>query len=264
MSLRIGNPFPYWLDRRGFPLDGGSLYVGAVGQDPELSPITVYLDAALTEVAPQPIAIIGGVLCHDGNARQFHIGATEYSIRARDRSGAEVLYDSEARVEPDAWQPLDDDLTAIAALTTTAFGRAFLSLTNQAAARAYIGVAEPTNPTESFVLMASDETTAIVAGVKKITFPMPYAFTVTSVKANLVVPQVSGSIFTVDINENGSSILSAKLTIDNGEKTSATAVDAAILSDVTIAADSEITIDVDQVGDGTAKGLKVTLIGKRP
>ncbi len=28
--------------------------------------------------------------------------------------------------------------------------------------------------------------------------------------------------------------------------------------------DAEMTIDIDTVGDGTAKGLKVTLIGYRP
>ena len=30
-----------------------------------------------------------------------------------------------------------------------------------------------------------------------------------------------------------------------------------------ILSDAEMTIDIDQVGDGTAKGLKVTLIGRR-
>lgn len=39
----------------------------------------------------------------------------------------------------DALQPLDSDLTAIAALTTTSFGRAFLALANAAAARSAIG-----------------------------------------------------------------------------------------------------------------------------
>lgn len=40
---------------------------------------------------------------------------------------------------PTTYQPLDSDLTAIAALTTTAFGRAFLVLADAAAARAAIG-----------------------------------------------------------------------------------------------------------------------------
>jgi hypothetical protein len=87
--------------------------------------------------------------------------------------------------------------------------------------------------------------------------------TVTSVRASLTTAQTSGSIFTVDINEDGVSILSTKLTIDNTEKTSTTAATAPVISDTALADDAEITIDVDQIGNGTAAGLKLTLIGTR-
>jgi len=116
---------------------------------------------------------------------------------------------------------------------------------------------------QSIVVAASDETTALATGTAKVTFRMPYAFTLTSVRASLTTAQSSGSIFTVDINEGGTSILSTKLTIDNTEKTSTTAATAPVISDTALADDAEITIDIDQVGDGTAKGLKITLIGTR-
>jgi hypothetical protein len=92
---------------------------------------------------------------------------------------------------------------------------------------------------------------------------MPYAMTLTAVRASLSTAQASGSIFTVDINEGGTTILSTKLTIDNTEKTSTTATTPAVISDSALADDAEITIDIDQIGDGTAAGLKVTLIGTR-
>ena len=116
---------------------------------------------------------------------------------------------------------------------------------------------------QSIVVAASDETTALATGTAKVTFRMPYAFTLTSVRASLTTAQASGSIFTVDINESGVSILSTKITIDNTEKTSTTAATAPVISDTSLADDAEITIDIDQVGDGTAKGLKITLIGTR-
>jgi len=119
------------------------------------------------------------------------------------------------------------------------------------------------NRGESIVLAASDETTALTTGTSKITFRMPYAFTLTAVRASLTTAQTSGSIFTVDINDSGTSILSTKLTIDNTEKTSTTAATAPVISDTALADDAEITIDIDQIGDGTAKGLKVALIGTR-
>jgi hypothetical protein len=111
------------------------------------------------------------------------------------------------------------------------------------------------------VVAASDEGTALTTGTAKITFRMPRAVTLTAVRASLTTAQASGSIFTVDINESGTSILSTKLTIDNTEKTSATAATPPVISDTSLADDSEITIDIDQIGNGTAKGLKVMLIG---
>lgn len=118
-------------------------------------------------------------------------------------------------------------------------------------------------PPESLIIAVSDETTALTVGTGKVTFRMPYAFTLTAVRASLTTAQASGSIFTVDINENGASILSTKLTIDNTEKTSATAATAPVLSDTSLADDAEITIDIDQIGNGSAAGLKVYLIGTR-
>jgi hypothetical protein len=60
-------------------------------------------------------------------------------------------------------------------------------------------------PTEIQVA-ASDETTALTTGTEKVTFRMPYAMTLTAVRASLSTAQASGSIFTVDINEGGTTI----------------------------------------------------------
>lgn len=119
----------------------------------------------------------------------------------------------------------------------------------------------PAAQTQCVAIACSDETTALTTGTSKVTFRMPYAMVLTAVRASLTTAQASGSIFTVGINEAGTSILSTKLTIDNTEKTSTTATTAAVISDAALADDAEITIDIDQVGDGTAKGLKVYLIG---
>nr|WP_298117457.1 DUF2793 domain-containing protein [uncultured Pseudomonas sp.] len=121
-----------------------------------------------------------------------------------------------------------------------------------------------TSSIQSLIIACSDETTALSAGTAKVKFRMPYAFTLTGVRASLSTEQTSGIILTIDINEGGTTILSTKLTIDNGEKTSTTAATAAVISDAALADDAEITIDLDQIGDGTAKGLKVTLIGYQP
>lgn len=124
-------------------------------------------------------------------------------------------------------------------------------------------LAAAANPTESLVIAASDETTALTTGTAKVTFRMPYAFTLSAVRAS-VTTAPTGSTLIVDINESGSTILSTKLSIDASEKTSTTAATAAVISDTALADDAEITIDIDQIGSTIAgAGLKVYLIGTR-
>lgn len=126
---------------------------------------------------------------------------------------------------------------------------------------AYKSHATGTIPT-TIQLACSDLTTTIVAGTFKSYFRMPFAMTGVSVRASLAAAQTAGSIFTVDINETGTTILSTKLTIDNSEKTSTTAATAAVVSDASLADDAEIIVDVDQAGTAPA-GLIITLNGFR-
>ena len=66
----------------------------------------------------------------------------------------------------------------------------------------------------------------------------------------------------MDINESGSTILSTKLTFDATETTTTTAATPVVISDLSLAADSIITIDVDTLDTGgVAAGLKISLIG---
>jgi hypothetical protein len=113
---------------------------------------------------------------------------------------------------------------------------------------------------ETILIPVGDEDTPITTGTAKITFRMPWPMTVTSVRGSLGTVSSSGPT-TVDINEGLSSILSTKLTIDESEKTSTTAV-AAVISDSALADDAEITIDIDAAGTDAA-GLKVCLSGYR-
>ena len=107
----------------------------------------------------------------------------------------------------------------------------------------------------------SDETTALTTGTAKLTFRMPFAMTLTEVRANLNTVSSSGNP-AIDINEGGVSIFSTTLTIDSGEKTSTTAATPAVISDASLADDAEMTVDIDTAGTG-AKGLKIWLIGTR-
>lgn len=116
---------------------------------------------------------------------------------------------------------------------------------------------------ESFPVACSDEVTAITTGTGKVTFRMPYAFTLTEVQGSMTTaPTGSSAIF--DINKNGASIFSTRLSIDAGEKTSLTAAAPPVISTTSIAKGDEITADFDQIGSSVAgTGVKVYLIGNR-
>ena len=108
----------------------------------------------------------------------------------------------------------------------------------------------------------SDELTALTTGTAKMTFRMPHAMTLSEVRCS-VTTAPTGSVLTVDIND-GTSILSTKLTIDIGEKTSTTSAIPPVINQISLSDDVEITIDIDTIGSTIAgTGLKVTLIGTK-
>ena len=119
----------------------------------------------------------------------------------------------------------------------------------------WVRVSEPRH----ILLTIGDETTTIGTGTPVFTFRMPYAFTVTEVRASLVTASSSGTV-DIDVNDGGTTIFSTGLTIDANETTSVTAATPAVISDSALADDAEITIDVDAAGTG-AVGLRVMLIG---
>ena len=109
----------------------------------------------------------------------------------------------------------------------------------------------------------SDLTTALTTGTNKGHMHAPFAANVVAVYAGLNVPQDTngaGGILTVDLNVAGSTILSTKLTIDNTEDHSSTAAAQPVISAAAVTLGQKITADIDQVGDGTAKGLTVYLV----
>lgn len=117
---------------------------------------------------------------------------------------------------------------------------------------------------ESIIVAASDETTALATGAGKVTFRMPCAFTLMAIRASVATAPTGGTLLKVDVNKDGSSILSTELTFDSGHKTTTTATMPPVISNPNLTNDAEITIDIDDVGSTIAgKGLKVTLIGTR-
>lgn len=113
---------------------------------------------------------------------------------------------------------------------------------------------------QAIIIACSDETTDLATGTAVVTFRMPFAATLNSVKID-TTDAPTGSVLTVDLNEAGTSVLSTKLTIDAGEDTSATAATPAVISDSALANNAKMTVDIDGVGStNPGKGLKLTMM----
>jgi len=53
-------PFAQYSELDGSPLEDGYIYIGVINQNPEINPISVYSDSALSIPLSQPIRTLGG------------------------------------------------------------------------------------------------------------------------------------------------------------------------------------------------------------
>lgn len=117
---------------------------------------------------------------------------------------------------------------------------------------------------ESFVVALSDESSDLTTGAGKASLHWPYDFVITDLIGSVGTAAV-GAAVEVDMNVEGATILSTKLTIDSTEDTSETSATPAVFTSTTISKGDKVTWDVNQVGSSTAgKGLKVAVVGYRP
>jgi len=90
-------------------------------------------------------------------------------------------------------------------------------------------------------------------------FELPFNATIVNVYAYADTAGTTGT-FTVDINKNGTTILSTRITVDSTEKTSRTAATLAVISVSSVSIGDIITVDIDTVQTTPAKGLTVVLV----
>mgnify|MGYP003658465777 CR=1 FL=1 len=113
----------------------------------------------------------------------------------------------------------------------------------------------------------SDESTALTTGTAKITFRMPFAMTLNQgedgLRASLTGAGSTSGTTTVDVNQNGSTIMSStKLTVDYGDLTSVGATTEPVITTLALTDNASITVDIDAITGGADEtGLKIQLIG---
>lgn len=90
MATRSISPsYPIYTEKDGTPLEDGYVYIGAINQNPEEVPISVYWDQSLTIQAEQPIRTLGGYPARDGTPARLY-AASDYSTTVRSKNLAFV------------------------------------------------------------------------------------------------------------------------------------------------------------------------------
>tara|TARA_R110000782_G_C14751891_1_gene407254 strand:- start:203 stop:919 length:717 start_codon:yes stop_codon:yes gene_type:complete len=114
---------------------------------------------------------------------------------------------------------------------------------------------------EALIVAASDNETALATGTV-FTFYMPYAMTLTDIKASVLTAPTDATLI-VDVHDSGTTIMSTnKLDIETAEFHTSTAATQPALTDTALANNAKIEIIIDQVGSTVAgAGLVIYLIG---
>jgi hypothetical protein len=88
----IKPPYPAFAGADGQPLENGYIWIGTANLNPQINPISVYWNAALTIPAVQPIRTLNGYPVYQGTPSRFYANS-DYSIQVLDNKGS-VVYTS--------------------------------------------------------------------------------------------------------------------------------------------------------------------------
>jgi len=96
-ALSIQPVYPIFTDIDGQPLEDGFVWIGQENLDPQVNPVSVFWDAALTIPAAQPIRTLGGYPSNSGTPARLYVNS-DYSIRVMNKNGS-VVYSAPAATE---------------------------------------------------------------------------------------------------------------------------------------------------------------------
>ena len=236
------------------------------------------LDSDLTSIAALVTTTAGRALLDDADAAAQRTTLGLGTLATQSATITDYLTTASAA---STYQPLDADLTdladgsltgtLVAAATTSARGSVELATDGETAASVAVQGSDARLVSATKVeigIALSDETSDNTASstVPKVTFRMPFAMTITSLRCSLTKSS-TGAILIVDMHEAGTTVMTTnKLSVDASETTSTTAATAHTLTDTALADDALIELFIDQVGtttDNTGEGVKVWIIGTR-
>lgn len=168
-ALSIQPTYPIFTDIDGQPLEDGFVWIGQANLDPQVNPINIFWDAALTIPAGQPIRTLGGYPSNSGTPARLYVNS-DYSIRVMNKNGS-VVYSAPAATERYSEAVVN---TNAANVVYDPAGTGAVATTVQAKLRETVSVldfgADPTGVADSTTAI-QDAINAVVASGGVVYFP---------------------------------------------------------------------------------------------
>lgn len=95
--LSIQPTYPIFTETDGQPLENGYIWIGTANLEPQVNPINVYWDIALTIPATQPIRTLNGYPVYNGTPARLYVNS-DYSIKVQNKNGS-MVYSSPTATE---------------------------------------------------------------------------------------------------------------------------------------------------------------------
>jgi len=192
----------------------------------------------------------------DSLVTNYTIGAIGFVRAGADNTGDFVVRNQVAGVATERFRVTSEGYLTFGGQTITGIGTgvaAALAINIGSAGALGINI-------ETIGIACSDMTTVLKTG-EKVAFDVPFSIVITRVYASLAVaPTVSA--LTLDVEDEGTSLLNAVLSIGTSNNNAETSTFAAAASSYALTKGDRITIDIDSVGSSNA-GLVVFLEGYR-
>lgn len=128
------NPFDFFADTQGDPLDAGYIWIGQANLDPRQYPVAIYYDSALTIPAPMPLRTRGGYVYRNGSPTFLYVNGN-YSVRVEDKNNRLVFYVPDFQMVGSGQAATTADLAAVV--------ENFANTSDPAKGDALVGVKQP-------------------------------------------------------------------------------------------------------------------------
>ena len=196
----------------------------------------------------------GDIVRYDSQRERYGIGSANQILQVKSGLPSWETLSTAGSVLTTRGDILYEDASGLQRLAAGTAGK-FLTTQGTSADPTY------TNPTLSFIVSLTAEDGDLTVADDLAQIRMPFAFTLTEVRAFVNTAPVGASL-TFDIEQGGSTILTTLISIDAGDTTSEDATTPPVINVSALTDDAIISFNCDQIGSSTAgAGGKIMLIG---